>query len=221
MEFIDSPMDSQWFDSGRVFDEDPSWISSFFPNDLEGQKKIEELGVKAKEKRKYNMLRRRQIKTETEGWEKAAEEYRELEREMCEKKLAPNLPYVKKLFLGWFEPVRDAIENEQKLQETKMHKASYGRHILLLPADKMAVIVMHKMMSLLMTGQEDGCVRVVQAAIHIGEAIEQEVRHCHFTWKLEKFFFSFFFSSSHVIDTVACFIDHAMELEGMGCRCCK
>ncbi|XXG51801.1 hypothetical protein AAC387_Pa03g0293 [Persea americana] len=176
VEFIDSPMDSQWIDSGRVFDEDPSWISSFFPNDLEGQKKIEELGVKANEKRKYNMLRRRQIKTETEGWEKAAQEYRELEREMCEKKLAPNLPYVKKLFLGWFEPVRDAIENEQKLQETKMHKASYGRHIFLLPADKMAVIVMHKMMSLLMTGQEDGCVRVVQAAIHIGEAIEQEVR---------------------------------------------
>ncbi|KAF5190533.1 Dna-directed rna polymerase 3 protein [Thalictrum thalictroides] len=93
---------------------------------------------------------------------------------MCEKKLAPNLPYVKKLFLGWFEPLKEAIEKEQKLQKAKKQKAAYAYHISLLPADKMAVIVMHKMMGLLMIGQDDGCVRVVQAAVHIGEAIEQE-----------------------------------------------
>lgn len=181
-------MDSPWVDAGRVFDEDPSWISSFFPNDFDDQKKIEELGLKVIEKRKYNKLRRRQIKTETEAWEKAAEEYRKLEKEMCKKKLAPNLPYVKKLLLGWFEPVRDAIEKEQKIQETKSHKASYGHHIGLLSADKLAVIVMHKMMGLLLTGHEDGCVRLVQAAIYIGEAVEQEVRHCHFTLDLLFFF---------------------------------
>ncbi|PKA50864.1 DNA-directed RNA polymerase 3, chloroplastic [Apostasia shenzhenica] len=94
---------------------------------------------------------------------------------MLEKKLAPSLPYVKSLFLGWFEPFRDAIEKEKKLQKGKMHKAAYAHHMSLLPADKLAVIVMYKMMGLLMTGQEKGCVRVVQAAIHVGEAIEQEV----------------------------------------------
>ncbi|CAA6670261.1 unnamed protein product [Spirodela intermedia] len=115
---------------------------------------------------------------ETEAWELAAEEYQELLREMLEKKLAPNLPYVKSLMLGWFEPLRDAIAREQNLQNSKEKKtrASYAPYIGLLPANKMAVIVMHKMMGLLMTGQEEGCVRVVQAAIHIGEAIEQEVR---------------------------------------------
>ncbi|KAF2540888.1 hypothetical protein F2Q70_00034421 [Brassica cretica] len=44
-----------------------------------------------------------------------------------------------------------------------------------LPADKMAVIVMHKMMGLVMSGHEDGCIQVVQAAVSIGIAIEHEV----------------------------------------------
>lgn len=112
---------------------------------------------------------------ETEAWEKMTEEYKELEREMCEKKLAPNLPYVKKLFLGWFEPLRDAIAKEQNKQRTTKHKAAFAPHIVALPADKIAVIVMHKMMGLLMMGQDDRCVRVVQAAVQIGSAIEQEV----------------------------------------------
>ncbi|CAL9063119.1 unnamed protein product [Musa banksii] len=42
----------------------------------------------------------------------------------------------------------------------------------------MAVITMHKMMSLLMTGSENGSVLVVQAACKIGDAIEREYRSC-------------------------------------------
>lgn len=48
-------------------------------------------------------------------------------------------------------------------------------HIDLLPADKMALIVMHKLMGLVMMGNQDGCVQVVKAAVDIGMAIEQEV----------------------------------------------
>ncbi|XP_078438342.1 DNA-directed RNA polymerase 3, chloroplastic-like [Wolffia australiana] len=161
-------------DSKRVFYEDPPWFYlGFTPNSPD-------LGLQLSEdaKKRYNSLRRRQIKMETEAWELAAEEYQQLLKEMLEKKLAPNLPYVKSLMLGWFEPLRDAIAREQNLQKfkEKRTRAAYAPFIGLLPANKMAVIVMHKMMGLLMTGQEDGCVRVVQAAIHIGEAIEQEVR---------------------------------------------
>ncbi|GMP35988.1 hypothetical protein CsSME_00008238 [Camellia sinensis var. sinensis] len=128
------------------------------------------------DRKRYYLLRRRQIRAETEAWEKMVEEYRELEREMCEKKLAPNLPYVKKLFFGWFEPLREAIAKEQRTQRTKKQKAAFAPNIDSLPADKMAIIVMHKMMALLMTVQEDMSVRVVQAAVQIGVAIEQEVR---------------------------------------------
>ncbi|KAI3452943.1 hypothetical protein Pfo_009606 [Paulownia fortunei] len=125
---------------------------------------------------KYNMLRRRQIKMETEAWEEAAKEYQELLRDMCEQKLAPNLPYIKSLFLGWFEPLRDAIAAEQDLCKEGKNRGAYAPYFDHLPAGMMAVITMHKLMGLLMTGGGNGCARVVGAACHIGEAIEHEVR---------------------------------------------
>lgn len=124
---------------------------------------------------KYNILRRRQIKVETEAWEEAAREYQELLVDMCEQKLAPNLPYIKSLFLGWFEPLRDAIVAEQDLCQDGKNRAAYAPYFEHLPADMMAVITMHKLMALLMTGGCNGSARVVQAASHIGEAIEHEV----------------------------------------------
>ncbi|MQM15247.1 hypothetical protein Taro_048188 [Colocasia esculenta] len=172
----------------RVFYEDPPWFSVAFSPLTDVLRISRKSGAQDVGKWKYNALRRRQIKMETEAWERAAEEYRELQREMLEKKLAPCLPYVKSLMLGWFEPLRDAIAREQNLQKNKEKKtrASYAPYIGLLPADKMAVIVMHKMMGLLVTGQEEGCVRVVQAAVHIGEAIEHEVRIHNFLQKTKK-----------------------------------
>ncbi|CAM8946137.1 unnamed protein product [Rhodiola kirilowii] len=124
---------------------------------------------------KYYMLRRRQVKVETEAWEHATKEYQELLTDMCEQKLAPNLPYIKMLFLGWFEPLRDAILSEQELCRIS-NKISHANYFNLLPADMMAVITMHKLMGVLMTGGAAGGARVVQAALQIGEAIENEVR---------------------------------------------
>ncbi|KAK1603114.1 hypothetical protein QYE76_059158 [Lolium multiflorum] len=119
---------------------------------------------------------RRQVKAETEAWARAAEEYRALEREMLDRNLAPSLPYVKSLFLGWFEPLRDAVARDQDLQRRKRVKHIYAKYLLLLPAEKLAVIVMDKVMGLLMSSK-DGCgsIRVVQAAHSIGEAVEREV----------------------------------------------
>ncbi|XP_075474068.1 DNA-directed RNA polymerase 2B, chloroplastic/mitochondrial-like isoform X1 [Primulina tabacum] len=132
--------------------------------------------VKGMGKGKYRALKRRQVKIETEAWVQAAKEYKELLNDMCEQKLAPNLPYMKSLFLGWFEPLRDKIEEEQEFIRTGKSKAGYAPYFDQLPADMMAVITMHKLMGLLMTGGEHGCARVVQAACIIGDAIEQEVR---------------------------------------------
>ncbi|KAJ6382197.1 hypothetical protein OIU77_030783 [Salix suchowensis] len=174
--------------SKRVFIQNSPWVSSLFWKDMHkiANKKVK-LEFKDIEKRKYNLLRRRQIREETEAWERMAEEYRGLVREMCERKLAPNLPYVKALFLGWFEPLKEAIEREQKLEKSKKQKSAFSPNIELLPADKMAVIVMHKMMGLVMVGHEDGCVRVVQAAVQIGIAIEQEVRIHNFLEKTKSY----------------------------------
>ncbi|XP_041010369.1 DNA-directed RNA polymerase 1B, mitochondrial [Juglans microcarpa x Juglans regia] len=136
---------------------------------------------------KYNMLRRRQIKMETEAWEEAAKEYQELLTDMCEQKLAPNLPYMKSLFLGWFEPLRDAIAEDQESSKQKKHKPSHYPYFAQLPADMMAVITMHKLMGLLMTNTGGiGSSRVVHAAIQIGEAIEHEARIHRFLEKTKK-----------------------------------
>ncbi|XP_028789269.1 DNA-directed RNA polymerase 3, chloroplastic-like [Neltuma alba] len=173
--------------SSGLFIHEPPWFSSLFLKGLYSETNQEfRLEFKEIEKRKYNLLRRRQIRAETEAWERMVEEYRELEREMCEKNLAPNLPKVKSLFLGWFEPLKEAIEAEQKSQRSKKKKAAYAPHIDLLPASKMAVIVMHKMMGLVMLELEVGCVQVVQAAVQIGMAIEQEVRIHRFLEKTRR-----------------------------------
>ncbi|XP_022967967.1 DNA-directed RNA polymerase 1B, mitochondrial-like [Cucurbita maxima] len=136
---------------------------------------------------KYNILRKRQIKMETEAWEKAAREYQELLTDMCEQKLVPNLPYMKSLFLGWFEPLRDAIAADQEFFKDKKTRVSHAPYFDLLPADMMAVITMHKLMGLLMTNSGgNSSVRVVQAACQIGEAIEHEVRIHKFFEKTKK-----------------------------------
>lgn len=123
----------------------------------------------------YNMLRKRQVKIETEAWEQAAKEYKELIADMCEQKLAPSLPYMKSLFLGWFDPLREKIVAEQELCRLGKNKAAYAPYFDQLPADMMSVITMHKLMGLLMTGGERGGAKVVGAACLVGEAIEQEV----------------------------------------------
>ncbi|XP_073261653.1 DNA-directed RNA polymerase 2, chloroplastic/mitochondrial-like [Populus alba] len=126
--------------------------------------------------RKHRVLRRRQVKIEAEAWELATKEYKELLKDMCEHKLAPNLPYMKSLFLGWFEPFRDAIAKEQELIRTGKSRQGYAPYFDLLPADKMSVIAMHQLAAMVMTGGEHGCARVVTAACMIGDAIEQEIR---------------------------------------------
>ncbi|CAL0313032.1 unnamed protein product [Lupinus luteus] len=126
---------------------------------------------------KYKVLRRRQIKMETEAWEEAAREYQEMLDDMREHKLAPNLPYVKSLFLGWFEPFRDAIAAEQELCKEPKYRLSHAPYFNELPPDMMAVITMHKLMGLLMTNSNGvGSARVIQVASQIGEAIEHEAR---------------------------------------------
>ncbi|BBN04117.1 DNA-directed RNA polymerase, mitochondrial [Marchantia polymorpha subsp. ruderalis] len=138
------------------------------------------VSIKSKKvKERYSKLHERQMDVESKAWEAAAAEYRELMLEMCKKNLAPNLPFVQSLVLGWFEPLKNAIEAEQKAVENlefREHRAGYGPFLCQLPADMLAVITMHKIMGMLMSDLSNGgCVKVVSAAAQIGEAVEQEV----------------------------------------------
>ncbi|KAL9253099.1 DNA-directed RNA polymerase 1B, mitochondrial-like protein [Drosera capensis] len=137
---------------------------------------------------KYNVLRKRQVKMETEAWGEAAKEYQELLTDMCELKLAPNLPYIKSLFLGWFEPLRDRILKEQESCREAKNRATCTPHFDQLPAGMMAVITMHRLVAMLMSGggQTQGTVRVVAAACNIGEAIEHEAKIYKFLEKAKR-----------------------------------
>ncbi|XP_042448640.1 DNA-directed RNA polymerase 1B, mitochondrial-like [Zingiber officinale] len=135
---------------------------------------------------RHTALRRRQIKIETEAWEQAAKEYQELLMDMCDRKLAPNLPYVKSLFLGWFEPFRDQVASEQEKTKDIKSRLPHAPFFNHLPADMMAVITMHKLMSLLMVSSGGGSAPIVKAACNVGEAIEQEVRIHRFLEKMKK-----------------------------------
>ncbi|KAF5777455.1 putative DNA-directed RNA polymerase [Helianthus annuus] len=156
------------------------------PNQLEHKQKQKKKHEAIIGQGKYIALRRRQIKVETEAWEAAAREYQELLVDMCEQKLAPNLPYVKSLFLGWFEPLKNAISAEQDLCKEGKNRGAYAPQFDQLPADMMTIITMHKLMGLLMTGGGEGGARVVQAALHIGEAVEHEARIHRFMEKSKR-----------------------------------
>ncbi|CAL0308037.1 unnamed protein product [Lupinus luteus] len=165
-------------------------------NLLEQMVKVEKGGGKGKGKgkpqlenvgHKYKMLRKRQIKMETEAWEEATREYQELLEDMCKHKLAPNLPYMKSLFLGWFEPLRDAIVAEQEVCKECKHTMTHATHFNDLPAGMMAVVTMHKLMGLLMNNSNGvGTTRVIQAALQIGETIENEARIYKYMEKTKK-----------------------------------
>jgi DNA-directed RNA polymerase, mitochondrial len=176
--FLNSPADS--YQISPQGEEELGYEEGMEP-DLEFElEKVAEMERARERVRKvqHRRLRQRQVKAETEAWARAAEEYREIEREMLDRRLAPALPYVKSLFVGWFEPLRDAIARDQEVQRSKRVKHVYAKYLLLLPADKMAVIVMHKVMGLLMSSKDgSGSVRVVQVAHCIGEAVEREVSH--------------------------------------------
>ncbi|GAA0158970.1 DNA-directed RNA polymerase [Lithospermum erythrorhizon] len=100
---------------------------------------------------KCNILKKRQIKIET--------------LRIC--------LYMKSLFLGWFEPLRDVIGAEQELCKEGKNRTTYAPFFDQLPADIMAVITMHKLMGLLMTGGGHGSARVLQAACSIGDKLQK------------------------------------------------
>lgn len=146
-------------------------------NRLSSQKKNSEEAAEF-QRGKLKLLRERQIKIESEAWQRAVTEYKETLKELCKNELAPNLPFMKSMFLGWFEPLRDAIAAEQEAYrngEYLKYRNNYGPFMCLLSADKLAVITMHKTIAKLMTDIEHGGLRVVAAALNIADAVEQEV----------------------------------------------
>ncbi|KAH1127033.1 hypothetical protein GYH30_015857 [Glycine max] len=113
-----------------------------------------------------------------EAWERMVEEYRELERENAGEDVGAQFAARQVAPLGLVRAVqgrRGGRADGSTSARPKKQQDSIAPHVDDLPADKVAVIVMHKMMAMVMENEE-GCVQLVHAAVHIGMALEQEVR---------------------------------------------
>jgi hypothetical protein len=82
---------------------------------------------KVREDKEVESQSRQQIKLETRAWDETTKEYQELVMNIGEQKLAPNLPYVKSLSLGWVKAMQDAIYEDQ--ESSKQGKRSKTRWI--------------------------------------------------------------------------------------------
>lgn len=81
------------------------------PDDSDGDLALDAAALLEQKTKKKTLreLFKRQVEIETEAWQKAATEYKNLMTEMCRKSLAPNLPFAQSLLLSWFEPLRFVI----------------------------------------------------------------------------------------------------------------
>lgn len=68
-------------------------------------------------RKKRAALYKRQMKIETKAWTDAEAQYRALMAEMCRKKLAPNLPAVQLMLLGWYEPLRYVFNSSERFNQ--------------------------------------------------------------------------------------------------------
>eukprot|EP01116_Phalansterium_solitarium_P004158 TRINITY_DN1505_c0_g3_i1.p1 TRINITY_DN1505_c0_g3~~TRINITY_DN1505_c0_g3_i1.p1 ORF type:complete len:487 (-),score=108.40 TRINITY_DN1505_c0_g3_i1:131-1591(-) len=142
-------------------------------------------------------LFRRQQELETEAYEKAVERYKKLSQEVTRLGRAAALKPGEKLLLQWFEPLRAVIEQEQNdvravLQGDKDVAGQFGvilsgslkspeqipqvrkegEYLLRLPADKLAVIVLHTVLGMLLHHTEG--IPFTQACMDLGRAVQAE-----------------------------------------------
>ncbi|MCO5591277.1 hypothetical protein L7F22_045258 [Adiantum nelumboides] len=128
---------------------------------------------------KGQKLRSRQLKVESCAWRRAIDDYRKQIAQMCKNQRAPSLPFMKSLFLSWFEPLTKAITAEQEAYKNGkvIVERRYGPYLDLLPADMLAVITMHKTVAKLLTDDVYGGLKVIIPIMSIGEAVEEETGH--------------------------------------------
>ena len=118
----------------------------------------------------------RQLNVELEQNQQAAERYNAMLVDLQTFKKSSQLKPEQKLLLNWYAPLATAIEAEQKRIQQKepgKDRSVYGPYLMMLDADRIAVIALHEVLSTVLL--EDRGVAVLRTAIQIGRAICGEV----------------------------------------------
>ncbi|CAL6270165.1 unnamed protein product [Bathycoccus prasinos] len=138
--------------------------------------------------------RERQRRVENESVNDEIKRYREMSEQMAQVGAGANLPAVRQLLTSFYEPLMVGVEREQNMISEGVpgfDRRVYGPYLQLLGADKIAVISLHTIISMLMRGVEKtrgdvfrdhsrehgeaGSVKFVRLASSLGRVIEAEV----------------------------------------------
>ena len=138
--------------------------------------------------------RERQRRVENESVNDEIKRYREMSEQMAQVGAGANLPAVRQLLTSFYEPLMVGVEREQSMISEGVpgfDRRVYGPYLQLLGADKIAVISLHTIISMLMRGVEKtrgdvfrdhsrehgeaGSVKFVRLASSLGRLIEAEV----------------------------------------------
>ena len=127
----------------------------------------------------------RQIILETRAVEAALARYRREAASMVQRGAGATLPAARKLLVSWFQPLADAIREEQ-FRVAKcvpgIDRSVYGPYLLLVDPEQLAVISMHAAVNAFMSPESDaeaigsapGTTRMTKLAVAIGSAVESQ-----------------------------------------------
>ena len=123
-------------------------------------------------------LHSKQLALEEQAIAMAVQKYRKTREQITQLGKASEMKPAQELLLSWYQPLVNAILEEQKKyhrREFDQDRKSYGPYLSSLNAEKLAVIAMHELMGLTM--MEPNGVPFVRAASTIGRAIQGEVNY--------------------------------------------
>lgn len=118
----------------------------------------------------------RQVELEIDAISAGVKRYRKLVREATERGDAASLKPVERLLVYWFEPLRQAIREEQRqilAGQSAKGRRLHGPLVMSLKADKLAVITLHSMLSRCLL--EPNGDLVVRGFYAIGNAVVSEI----------------------------------------------
>lgn len=122
-------------------------------------------------------LHLRQLEMEEVQYSDAVIEYLDSLNQLIKLGKGTSLKYIQRILLRWYTPLTQEIEDEVRLIEQRVSghdRLQYGPCMLLLPAEKLAVIALDEVLnSILKTGNNG--VQLITLAQRIGESIESEV----------------------------------------------
>lgn len=135
--------------------------------------------------RKLQQNWQRQIILETRAVDAAMARYKREAESAVRRGAGATLPAARKLLVGWFHPLADAIRAEQYRIVTGapgMDRSVYGPYLLRLDPEQLAVIAMHAAINAFMSpdpdaeavGSAPGTCRMTKLATSLGRAVEAQ-----------------------------------------------